>query len=192
MLREAANRKIVRKRGRRAVLRLPQGKRDLLVRIPFALHGTLLLQGSGCPKKPHSTRARFKGQDHISGTTVGLGERAPSSASALTHDTIVPLRARSPQAPAAGNSSARLNARRQASHAAKWRADLNWLAAVSDCGADCCRRQGTDTWSRGQSLACLAGPVPGQYPGLDLLNPIPKTIQVVKQNADSLTRLVRQ
>lgn len=35
------------------VFSLPQSKRDLLVRIPFALHGIPLLQGSGCPKNSH-------------------------------------------------------------------------------------------------------------------------------------------
>jgi hypothetical protein len=34
--------------------------------------------------------------------------------------------------------------------------------------------------------------VPGQYPGLDFIDPLLQAVQVVKQNPDGLTRLVRQ
>ncbi|MCO6416537.1 transposase [Siccirubricoccus sp. KC 17139] len=42
---------------------LPQGKGDLLVRVPLLLHGALLLE-SECPKKLRSTRTTFRIQDH--------------------------------------------------------------------------------------------------------------------------------
>jgi hypothetical protein len=51
--------------------RLPQGEGNLLVRVPFALHGALHHR-SGCPKKSHASRARFQGQDHPSRSRIEL------------------------------------------------------------------------------------------------------------------------